>query len=1639
MRPVPLRRAFAASLAAALSAASLTAAISPAHAATGAGAGTSSKVLVDETTASARAKASGTKVAVDAATTPTETETANPDGSFTLNQSAQPVRKYTGGAWKALDADLSRNSDGTLSPSLSTTNLSLSDGGNGPLAVMNDHGRSLALTLPSSIPSLPTPTVSGDTATYAAVLPGVDLQVTADDQGGFSEVLVVKSAVAAANPDLASLDFTAQSKGVALATDTAGNIAAKDSRGFTVFAAPAPRMWDSATSSAPTPAAGATVNDASPTSTPSASAPAGSSDGAPATSSAAAPGRAAHVAGIKARYQSGKIQLTPDASMLTGKSTVYPLYIDPSYTAGGGTLQAWTYVQSYYSGTSFWKNTDAAGLGVGYESWETPAHQTRTFAQLSVDGRLKGAQVLSSTFYATEIFSYSCTASPVELWQTGAISSATTWDHQPTWQSKLDSKTVAHGQSSSCPAASVGWNTTAAMQSAANQSTFQSQITLGLRAGDENDTNGWKRFDHSTMSMSTTFDHKPAVPTNLTTSPASTCTGGVKTLGHGDITLDAGVSDPDGGTLSATFNIFKTSGGANITTQTVSAPSGHNAVYTLTEANLDKWLGTTSTTGVSWQISSVTDGTYPVGPSKTCAFTYDPTSPGAPTVNDSSGKDCNDPTSPVTYQVGTPATFTVVANAKGSTPASYLYQLNAGAPLSTSGSITLTPTRGTNVLTVTSVSSGGNIGQTRTCYIYAAPLTTPAADGDLNGDGTADLTVVGGQANLPPGLWLANGRNSTQIATAATQIGPDGPGLNTAGTASDWNGTQAITGHFNTGNGFNDVVDYNPSTGYGFLLDGNGDGSAFTTPTSDNSSNLSNTPFSDAAGDKATSVANGGGLYNTLNGNPTTGYADLLLVLNGHLLDEASDPAAGAFAGPDNALDLGATNPAGTGDWTGWTLTTTQIGGLPALFARDASGSNDGLYYYSPGDLQQLAYGTAVTALKAASGDWSTAAAPVLQAADLNGDGTPDLRKVDSTGHVTAYLFNGTALTAQAAQTLSSATHNWSLADYDASKLTASDATTSTALALTGTAGVTANTGDLFDPDVALDASKSGYLHTTGKAVDLTQSFTVSVWAKPTSYSTSILSQDGAANSGFSLSAGASGWGFALNTGNGAAWSFDSIGGGTVQLGAWTHLTATYTKLSASAGVMNLYVDDIFVATGTHTAPSTGATGNFTLGSDLHNSTRGDFYDGQLADAQAWNGSALAPSQPYTPGSYHQAVTPTRILDTRTASGLTYAHGVTAGTSTVPGESTFPLQISGDTVAPSTREAPTKIPASVTAVAIDVTAVNETDSGFVTAYADGTQRPITSSTNFAANTTVTGYQIVPVGPDGKIDLFTHGNTTDTAALIVDVTGYFTTDAGLTGDQTYTPLSTATRALDTRSSTANTTGLSATGTVPANTTFTLKIDGLTGVPANATAVAANLTTASATGSGYLQAYATGAAPTADTSLTYDTSSALSSMSADIPIGTNGTISIHNAGSATAILVDISGYYTTGTTGGQTYHAVNPTRLVDTRNGTGASGVAPLAATGPGATYTVSASDTQQVTTATTPTLVTMLTATNTGTGGYLTAYSGTTPPITSNVNFSASDTIANLALTPTDSSDQINITNHSTGTTDLIVDCSGYFN
>ncbi|MBS2531647.1 ricin-type beta-trefoil lectin domain protein [Catenulispora sp. NF23] len=257
----------------------------------------------------AQAKATNEPVVVDQESSEYSTLTAEPDGSFTESQGLAPQRVKQNGAWTPIDTTLTTNPDGTAQPKASVATIRISSGGTVPLATVDDHaGHVLTLTWPGV---LPTPTLSGATATFANVYPDVDLAVTATPDS-VSDVLIVKNAAAAANPALKTVHLGMSATGLTLTTPDSGAIVLSDASGNPLYGSGTPQMWDSSNPSPPTPSATKSTSTESATAT----------DGAEDPASVAMP---AHKSG-------DGIDLTPDMTLLTGANTVYPVYLDPTVT-----------------------------------------------------------------------------------------------------------------------------------------------------------------------------------------------------------------------------------------------------------------------------------------------------------------------------------------------------------------------------------------------------------------------------------------------------------------------------------------------------------------------------------------------------------------------------------------------------------------------------------------------------------------------------------------------------------------------------------------------------------------------------------------------------------------------------------------------------------------------------------------------------------------------------------------------------------------------------------------------------------------------------------------------------------------------------------------------------------------------------------------------------------------------------------------------------------------------------------------------------------------------------------------------------------------------------------------------------------
>ncbi len=122
-------------------------------------------------------------------------------------------------------------------------------------------------------------------------------------------------------------------------------------------------------------------------------------------------------------------------------------------------------------------------------------------------------------------------------------------------------------------------------------------------------------------------------------------------------------------------------------------------------------------------------------------------------------------------------------------------------------------------------------------------------------------------------------------------------------------------------------------------------------------------------------------------------------------------------------------------------------------------------------------------------------------------------------------------------------------------------------------------------------------------------------------------------------------------------------------------------------------------------------------------------------------------------GSSFVAAGPVRMLDTRNGTG--------GSSGPVGAGKWISLQVAGVDGVPAT---------GVDAVVLNLTATDPTATSFVTAYPDGTTRPLASNLNFYGWETIPNLVVVPVGADGKVDFYNAAGSTD---LVADLAGYYT--------------------------------------------------------------------------------------------------------------------------------------------------------------------------------------------------------------------------------------------------------------------------
>lgn len=372
-----------------------------------------------------------------------------------------------------------------------------------------------------------------------------------------------------------------------------------------------------------------------------------------------------------------------------------------------------------------------------------------------------------------------------------------------------------------------------------------------------------------------------------------------------------------------------------------------------------------------------------------------------------------------------------------------------------------------------------------------------------------------------------------------------------------------------------------------------------------------------------------------------------------------------------------------------------------------------------------------------------------------------------------------------------------------------------------------------------------------------------------------------------------------------------------------------------------------------------------------------------------------------TTGSAYTALAPKRLLDTRTSGTPLGANG------------TLNLTVTGGSV-----------PTNATAVALNVTVANTTAASYLSVYPAGGSRPVVSNLNWTQGNTVPNLVIVPVGASGQVTIY---NYTGTAEVVVDLEGYFAPEATGSTAGSYVPLTPA-RITDTRSGSGYP---NAGKTLTAGGTLNVQVTGEGNVPTSGvTGAVLNVTATNTTAAGYLTVYPEGTSRPLASNLNWTAGETVANRVV-VPVSSTGTVTLYNYTGSTDVVVDVSGYFTNGSStlaNASLFDPITPIRVLDTRQtGTTLSG---------GATLTVPMAGVDGIASNATA-VVTNVTAANTTAASFFTVYPSGTRPTASDVNWTAGEVVPNLTVATLSSAGSTEIYNHA-GSADVIVDAFGYF-
>ncbi len=270
------------------------------------------------------------------------------------------------------------------------------------------------------------------------------------------------------------------------------------------------------------------------------------------------------------------------------------------------------------------------------------------------------------------------------------------------------------------------------------------------------------------------------------------------------------------------------------------------------------------------------------------------------------------------------------------------------------------------------------------------------------------------------------------------------------------------------------------------------------------------------------------------------------------------------------------------------------------------------------------------------------------------------------------------------------------------------------------------------------------------------------------------------------------------------------------------------------------------------------------------------------------------------------AIAPCRVVDTRNPNGA-------FGGPAIPGNSAraFPL---------SEGDNPCGIPATAAAYSLNVTVIPQGRLGYLTIWPTGEGQPTASTLNSPDGRTKANAVIIPAGtPSGSVSVY----VTNTTNVVLDINGYFIPANGSTLE--FYPVAPC-RVADTRGPTGSLGGPSLVGgqerDFPVLSSSCL-------LPNAAAAYSLNFTVVPKNGGAvrYLTVWPQGTARPMVSTLNDSTGTNVANA-AIVPAGNEGGVATYVTDD-TDLIIDVNGYFAAPGTGGLSFYALTPCRVIDTR--------------------------------------------------------------------------------------------------------------